>query len=100
MKCIINGSIPRAMERETLGYIPTARDFAEVHKLRMWELSVASRGVGVLIALVQPRIVITAEAIRKDRTGFHAVLETFEFAKQLSSTRNMESFCDAQYFHL
>ena len=60
---------------------------------------VAAREVGVLIALVQPRIVISRHATRCHSARLHAFLQRLELAEKLSASVNVKPFVDANYFH-
>ena len=77
----------------------TARHFTEVNVLRMRVKIVAGGVVAVLVALVQPRIVISTETRWRLGAGFHAVFETFELSVQLLPASDEKSFVDADDFH-
>ena len=77
----------------------TARHFAEVNELRMRILRVTCRYVAVLVALVQPRIEVSRKTTRRYSARFHAVFQRLEFAEQLRSTGNIESFVDTDNLH-
>jgi len=53
----------------------TARHFAEVNELRVRLGVVARSEVGVLVALVQPRVKVSAQTTWCDGARFHAVFQ-------------------------
>ena len=77
----------------------TTWNFAEMDVLRMRRLPGTCGEVGVLVALVQPRIVVSRKALWCCCTRLHAMLQTFEFPGKLCSSRNVESLVDAQDLH-
>ena len=60
---------------------------------------VARRQVGVLIALVQPRIEVAGETRRRHGARFHAVFQRLELSEQLRAAVNVEPLVDADYLH-
>jgi len=62
-------------------------------------LAVAGCQVGMLVALVQPRVEVSSQTAWCNGARFHAFLERLELAEQLCASRNVKSFVDADYFH-
>jgi len=53
----------------------------------------------VLVALVQPRVVVARQTGGRHGARFHAVLQRLELAKQLLAAENLEPLVDAQDLH-
>ena len=82
-----------------LSKLLTAGYFAEVNELWVWLGRIACRQVGVLVALVKPRIEVSRETAWRNRARFHAMFQRFELAEQLHASRNIKSFVNAENLH-
>jgi len=60
---------------------------------------VARGEVGVLVALVQPRVVVARQTRRSHRADLHAVLQRLELTEQLLAAVNVETLVHSNDLH-
>jgi len=53
----------------------------------------------MLVALVQPRVVVARQTRRSHRADLHAVLQRLELTEQLLTTVNVETFVHSDDLH-
>ena len=72
----------------------TTWNFLEVDKLGVRSHLLTGRDVGVHVALLQPRVVVSREAVRSHFTRFLTVFRLLKLSEHLGTAGYVETFVD------